>query len=109
MHQRAGSVQRNASFHSRASQRCRLPTGGDPGESSASPLRSKQIRAGQPRRAGNNRYVRCALAALATIELQNSRVVSSTWFQNALVKLGAAAKLGLPHWEFACRWLIYFL
>jgi len=108
--QRAGSVQGDASLHSCADQRRRVPAGGNSGEPSPPAVWANQIRSGQSCHARHHRHVRCAVAALAAFKLQDSGTqLGPALPENTLVKPCTAAKLGLPHGTSACPSLIYFL
>ena len=86
MRQRAHSLQRHASLHSRTRERRRLPVGRDSGQSSRAQIRPKQIRSRQPRGSRHGRHVRRALAALAAAELQSStRRSGGTWAPGVVV------------------------
>src|SRR5206468_10415580 len=74
MPQRADSVQGNASLHSSAGEKRGVPAGGNSGEPSFASLWTNEIQLGQSRRTRDHGYVRRAVAALTTIELQNSGV-----------------------------------
>src|SRR5437667_2852328 len=73
MRQCAVSIQRHASFYSRAGQSSRVSSGRNSGEPSPASLRPKQVRSWQPCLARNHRHVRCTLVAVPAIELQDSR------------------------------------